>query len=46
MSKTKRKFSKAEKLKILTESKKNGVKVTLEKHGIYPATLQLAKEVC
>lgn len=38
MSKTKRKFSKAEKLKILTESKKNGVKVTLEKHGIYPAT--------
>jgi putative transposase len=38
MSKTKRKFSKAEKLKVLTESKKNGVKATLEKHGIYPAT--------
>jgi len=34
----KRTFSKAEKLKILEESKSFGVKVTLEKHGIYPAT--------
>jgi len=38
MSRAKRKFSKAEKLRILTESNKHGVKVTLEKHGIYPAT--------
>lgn len=38
MSKPKRQFSKAEKLKILNESKENGVKVTLEKFGIYPAT--------
>ncbi|MEL7196555.1 MAG: transposase [Bacteroidota bacterium] len=38
MSKKKRTFSKEEKLKILEESKTNGVKITLEKHGIYPAT--------
>ena len=38
MTKTKRKFSKAEKLRILNESERNGVKVTLEKHGIYSAT--------
>jgi len=38
MSRTKRKFSKSEKLKILEESKTHGVKVTLEKYGIYPAT--------
>ena len=38
MSRTKRKFSKEEKLKILEESKTHGVKITLEKHGIYPAT--------
>ncbi len=34
----KRNFTKAEKLSILKESKKEGVKVTLEKHGLYPAT--------
>jgi len=38
MSKKKRTFSKEEKLKILKESKTKGVKITLEKHGIYPAT--------
>lgn len=38
MSRTKRKFSKEEKLRILKESKAKGVKITLEKHGIYPAT--------
>lgn len=38
MSRTKRKFSKEKKLKILEESKINGVKITLEKYGIYPAT--------
>lgn len=38
MSRMKRKFSKEEKLKILEESKTYGVKVTLEKHGLYPAT--------
>ena len=38
MSGTKRTFSKEEKLKILNESKTHGVKVTLEKYGIYPAT--------
>lgn len=34
----KRTFSKEEKLKILEESKTSGVKFTLEKHGVYPAT--------
>ncbi|MEM0942184.1 MAG: transposase [Bacteroidota bacterium] len=38
MSKKKRKFSEEEKLGILSESKQKGVKVTLAKHGIYPAT--------
>lgn len=38
MSKQKRTFSKESKLKILQESKVNGVKVTLEKYGVYPAT--------
>jgi len=38
MSRKKRTFSKEEKLKILEESKTHGVKSTLEKHGIYPAT--------
>ena len=38
MSKQKRTFSKESKLKILQESKLNGVKVTLEKYGVYPAT--------
>ena len=38
MSMQKRKFTKEEKLLIIEESKMNGVKATLEKHGIYPAT--------
>lgn len=38
MSMQKRKFTKEEKLQVLEESKTKGVKVTLEKHGIYPAT--------
>ena len=33
-----KKFSKQEKLRILTEAKKNGVKVTLTKYDLYPAT--------
>ena len=36
--KTKRKFTKEEKLQILKEVEQNGVKETLEKQGIYPAT--------
>ena len=38
MSRSRRKFSKEEKLSILKEASEHGVKVTLEKHGIYPAT--------
>lgn len=38
MSQTKRKFSEEEKLKILEETKTHGIKVTLEKHSLYPAT--------
>lgn len=34
----KRTFTKAEKLAILKEAGEQGVKVTLEKHAIYPAT--------
>ncbi len=34
----KRKFTKDEKLQFLKEVEQNGVKITLEKHGIYPAT--------
>ena len=34
----KRKFSREEKLKILKEALGQGVKVTLNKHGVYPAT--------
>lgn len=34
----KRKFSKEEKIKIIEECKSNGVKLTLEKYGVYPAT--------
>jgi putative transposase len=34
----KRTFTQAEKLKILREAGENGVKPTLEKHGIYPVT--------
>lgn len=33
-----RRYSKSEKIRILRECEENGVKVTLEKHGIYPAT--------
>lgn len=36
--KEKRTFNKEEKLAILREASENGVKPTLEKHGIYPAT--------
>ena len=35
---TKRTFTTEEKLRILKEASENGVKTTLEKHGIYPAT--------
>jgi putative transposase len=38
MSMKKRTFSKEEKLKILKEAESNGVQVTLDKHGVYPAT--------
>jgi len=34
----KRTFTKEEKLQILKEVEQKGVKSTLEKHGIYPAT--------
>ena len=34
----KRTWSKAEKLKVLAEAKKEGVQVTIRKHGIYPGT--------
>jgi putative transposase len=34
----KRNFSKEEKLAIINEASINGVKPTLEKHGIYPAS--------
>ena len=33
----KRKFTKEDKLQIIKEASEQGVKVTLEKHGIYPA---------
>lgn len=35
---TKRTFTKQEKLSILKEAAENGVTITLDKHGIYPAT--------
>ena len=34
----KRRWSKAEKLKILREAKKEGVQVTIRKYGVYPST--------
>jgi putative transposase len=34
----KRKFSKEDKLRIIKEATDQGVTITLEKHGIYPAT--------
>ena len=36
--KAKRTFTKDEKLQLLKEVEQNGLKDTLEKHGIYPAT--------
>jgi putative transposase len=33
-----KKFTKEEKLSIIQEAKSNGVKLTLSKYGIYPAT--------
>jgi putative transposase len=39
-----KKHSKEEKIKILQESKKNGVKVTLEKYSLYPATFYYWKK--
>ena len=33
-----KKYTKEEKLAIIEEAKENGVKVTLEKYGLYPAT--------
>lgn len=35
---TRRKFSKEEKLRIVHEAATNGVKITLDKYGVYPAT--------
>lgn len=37
-SKGTKKFTKGEKLKILAEAKKNGVKRTLDKYALYPGT--------
>ena len=37
-SKGTKKFTKAEKLLILSEGKKNGVKKTLDKYALYPGT--------
>jgi putative transposase len=34
----KRKFTKEEKLQIIKEASDHGVKATLEKYGIYPAS--------
>lgn len=39
-----KKHTEEEKLKILQEAEKNGVKVTLEKHGLYPATFYYWKK--
>ena len=44
MSMTKKKYTKAEKVRILNEAKKNGVKVTLEKYDLYPATFYYWKK--
>jgi putative transposase len=38
MSKKKRTFSKEEKLSILKEASEQGVKLTLDKYGLFPAT--------
>ena len=39
-----KKFSKKEKLQIIEESEKNGVKVTLEKYALYPGTFYYWKK--
>ena len=39
-----KKYTKAEKIKVLKEAKKNGVKVTLEKYDLYPATFYYWKK--
>ena len=39
-----KKYTKAEKIKVLKESKKNGVKVTLEKYDLYSATFYYWKK--
>jgi len=36
--KAKRKFTKEEKLQVLKEAEQNGVKATIEKYSIYPAS--------
>ena len=38
MKSSKKRLSTAEKIKIVKEASTNGVRVTLEKHGIFPAT--------
>lgn len=38
MKPQKRSFTKKEKLEIIKEVSEQGVRVTLEKHGVYPAT--------
>lgn len=38
MKSTRKRFSKEEKIKIIKESSTNGVRATLEKHGVFPAT--------
>jgi len=40
----KKKYTKAEKVRVLKEAKKNGVKVTLEKYDLYPATFYYWKK--
>lgn len=44
MKRTRKKYSKADKLKILKEAGLKGVTRTLEKHGIYPATFYAWKK--
>lgn len=39
-----KKFTKKEKLQIIDEAKKNGVKVTLEKYALYPGTFYYWKK--
>jgi len=38
MKKTRKQYSKQDKLKILKDAGLNGVTITLEKYGVYPAT--------